>query len=48
MGVYAGSLTGTIGTERVNVVLSFIKTTILDLNGCLDGTRTGGIYATGV
>ncbi len=36
-GVYSGSLSGTIGTERINVVLSFSKTAILDLNGCLDG-----------
>ena len=38
-GVHSGSLSGTIGTERVNVVLSFSSLVNLNLDGFLDGSK---------
>ena len=42
-GVYSGSLYGTIGNERVNVVLSFSTLVYLNLDGYLDGAANDGL-----
>lgn len=48
LGVHSGALSGTIGTEQVNVVLSFNTLTYLNLDGFLDGVRNDdlGQYGT--
>ena len=47
-GVYSGSLSGTIGTERVNVVLSFSTLYYLNLDGLLDGAANDGLGSYGM
>lgn len=47
-GVYSGSLSGTIGAEQVDVVLSFSSLTYLNLDGLLDGTPNDGLAQYGV
>ena len=48
LGVHSGALSGTIGTEQVNIVLSFNTLTYLNLDGFLDGVRNDdlGQYGT--
>lgn len=47
-GIHSGSLAGTIGTERVEVYLSFSKLSYLNLDGFLDGMANDGLGAYGV
>ena len=47
-GVHSGSLTGTIGTDRVEVYLAFSKLSYLNLDGLLDGTANDGLGGYGV
>lgn len=47
LGVHSGALSGTIGTEQVNVILSFNTLAYLNMDGYLDGVANDGLQQYG-